>query len=239
MALRCKKGLDFVTRPDAPTPESVHLLRRKVQETRKLHSALLAEQSRNTAVIAQLRAMLAPAATAIKASPTSSTTKLEQTSSEPADAAAVAPPPPPSFASLAAAEGARTLGITFDAAAMKQQCPLTTSTKAALSQIPALKELVATLRPHIASLPSATLDGGEAGRKREERRAYIDGRVKRGLEKKGLPSEVDGEHGGDGVVMGALGRKVGRDEVRSLEQVVRAFGVEGFERRDDEDRMEH
>lgn len=41
-----------------PTPETLHLLRRKLTETRKLHSILLAERARNATYIAQLQDLL-------------------------------------------------------------------------------------------------------------------------------------------------------------------------------------
>src|SRR4051812_38492139 len=54
------QNLDLSSSPTASqiTPEVLISLRQKLQETRKLHTALSAEKVRNDALIAQLRALL-------------------------------------------------------------------------------------------------------------------------------------------------------------------------------------
>lgn len=54
------QNLDFTAadEPNAPTPQSLYLLRRKLHETRKLNTLLHAEQRRNASLIAQLKSLL-------------------------------------------------------------------------------------------------------------------------------------------------------------------------------------
>ncbi|KAF2103721.1 hypothetical protein NA57DRAFT_22339, partial [Rhizodiscina lignyota] len=61
------------------TPESLRLLRRKLQETRKLHSALAAEKARNDALLSQLRSLITPQTT--KTEPQSSPASMIHSSS--------------------------------------------------------------------------------------------------------------------------------------------------------------
>ena len=52
------EGLNFTQDNDAPNTESVTMQRKKLRETQKLHSLLLAEKARNDATIASLKALL-------------------------------------------------------------------------------------------------------------------------------------------------------------------------------------
>jgi kinetochore protein Mis12/MTW1 len=52
------EGLNFAQDNDAPNTESVKMQRKKLRETQKLHSLLLAEKARNEATIASLKALL-------------------------------------------------------------------------------------------------------------------------------------------------------------------------------------
>lgn len=51
------RHLDLQGSKDAPKPEEVQLQRRKLQETKKLHALLKAEEARNTAMLEQLRSL--------------------------------------------------------------------------------------------------------------------------------------------------------------------------------------
>ena len=67
---------------NAPTPESVNRLRRKVQETEKLQSALKAEAAQNEALLAQLRPLMSAAPAAQSSlKPDQDTTQQTQNSS--------------------------------------------------------------------------------------------------------------------------------------------------------------
>jgi kinetochore protein Mis12/MTW1 len=52
------EGLNFMQDYDAPNTESVTMQRKKLRETQKLHSLLLAEKARNEATISSLKALL-------------------------------------------------------------------------------------------------------------------------------------------------------------------------------------
>jgi kinetochore protein Mis12/MTW1 len=52
------EGLNFMQDYDAPNTESVTMQRKKLRETQKLHSLLLAEKARNEATITSLKALL-------------------------------------------------------------------------------------------------------------------------------------------------------------------------------------
>ncbi|KAF1986307.1 Mis12-domain-containing protein [Aulographum hederae CBS 113979] len=207
------------------TPETIHALRRKLQETRKLQTALLTEQARNEALLSQLRSVLSPSGTVEP--------KTEHTSSSP-DRNASAAPPPGAFSFLTSIPAAQTLGLkpilsttTTTSAntnpSQSSQGPLAQNTAFALSQLPALRTLLATLRPALTSLPSKRLcDGDDAGGGAErERREYIETQTMRILERRGIDVKA-----GVGAVEG-MGRRVGIEEVGALEGVVGAFGRRG------------
>ncbi|KAJ9638302.1 hypothetical protein H2201_008582 [Coniosporium apollinis] len=176
--------------PPPPTPESLHLLRRKLHETQKLHSTLLAEHRRNTLLIAQLRSLLS-------ASSTNSTIatypKAEQASS-PTRIAAPDGTHAGAFAFLSSTPAARTLGVSTAAAmptpppegaSIQTQAPLTTPAAFALAQLPALRQLLTSLRPRIASLGVGADDEGVGG----VRRGYIEAQTRRVLERRGVGIE--------------------------------------------------
>lgn len=180
------------------TPEKLYTLRRKLVETQKLHVALLAEKTRNDAHLTQLRALLSPA----------QPTKRESTSPS-----RTAPShPPPTFAFLTHSPAAQALGLQAlpppTPATASTPTPLATHTTFTTSQLPALRQLLATLKPHLArtALP---VDARAAG----ERKLYLESQSRRILEKRG----VDARQGVEGV--GERGR-VGAEEVRGLEGVV-------------------
>lgn len=195
---------------NAPTPESVERMRRKVQETEKLQSSLQAEIAQNEALLAQLRPLV-------------STSPSAQTSSKP-DYDAQQDAPNHSFSFLTSTPSAAALGVGSTSHANS----LAQNTAFIHSQLPALRDIVATLREHLASLPdkdmAATVDGAQ-----EARHGYIESQSKRALERVG----VDAVAVNDTEV---LGRRMGAEETRALEGIVGAMGAQ--QQRQDEDKME-
>ncbi|KAI9737718.1 MAG: hypothetical protein M1818_005722 [Claussenomyces sp. TS43310] len=204
--LKHYEGLNFVLSPDTPTTESITLQRRKFQENQRLRRLLLAEHSRNTALIAHLRSLHAEAA---KQPPV----KAEQLENSNV-------PAQPAFAFLS-----ETGGLSSGSAS----APLHTTTAFTLSQLPALKALLAELRGQMKTL-------GEKDKKdpniievedrmswRKERREYIETQTRRHLENvAGLELGKNGELT-DGAWQGE-GRKLGKGEVEDLERVVAMMG---------------
>jgi kinetochore protein Mis12/MTW1 len=96
------------------------------------------------------------------------------------------------------------------------------------SQLPALREIVATLRTHLATLPeknmAATVDGNT-----EARHGYIETQTRRALERAG----VDAVTAPDTEVMG---RRMGPEETRALEGIVNAMSSQ--QQKEEEDVME-
>ena len=90
--------------------------------------------------------------------------------------------------------------------------PLTTNAEFATSQLPALRKLVAELRPKMRELNEGVVGKVDWEGKREERRKYIESGVRR----------VVGTGRGDGDGVGGETRT--RDEVEGLEGVVEGLG---------------
>ena len=215
-------GLDTSkTRPEGQnwTPEKLYKLRRKLVETQKLHTALLAEKARNEAQIAQLRALLQP----------QPTQQMKRESTSPSQAEN----PPSSegtFAFLTHTPAAQTLGLqplpqtsTSSAATSTTttapcSTPLATHTSFTTSQLPYLRQLLSNLKPHLAStaLPTNTRQSPESDSMTRERKIYLESQSKRILEKRG----VDTRDMVEGTVEGS---RVRADEVRGLEGIVEAF----------------
>ncbi|KAF2124709.1 Mis12-domain-containing protein [Dothidotthia symphoricarpi CBS 119687] len=207
------------------TPEALYALRRKLVETQKLNTALVAEKKRNEAQIARLRSLLQP--TVAPKLETSPNGHSEQT--------------PASFAFLTHTPAAQSLGIqplpqTSNTTSTTTQ-PLTTHTTFTTSQLPYLRQLLEGLQPHLAttSLPS-TGKQGETEELARERRVYVESQSKRILEKRG----VDTRDGVEGIFEGT---RVRSDEVRGLESVVGAMAwgrkVDGVKKEDDEVKIEN
>ena len=195
-----QQDLNHPSTVPATNPDTLHALRRKLQETEKLHHALRAEQARNDALLTQLRALVPTTDSHV---PTQQTFKSESTP---------APDAHPSLSFLTSTPPA--LGANASAS-------LAQNTQFTLSQVPALQALLARLRPRLASLPRSELRGvkSEAGDARER---YLTAQSARAMERRG----VGGGDAGAGAVAGAegLGRRVGGEEVRALEGVVGALG---------------
>ncbi|KKA17880.1 MIND kinetochore complex component Mtw1 [Rasamsonia emersonii CBS 393.64] len=177
---------------DAPTPESINLQRKKLQETRKLQRALKQECERNDAIIAQLRAILSDAQSA-----TSKQSAGDSQQSAGQDA--------PNLSFLTSDPAAKQLNVGSNAG------PLTTNTTFILSQLPALRSMLNQLRPKLSTLPKS-VDEMDLDSKKDERREYIESRVRLHLERAGEPALGDG----NSVV---AGRKIKRSEAQAIENV--------------------
>lgn len=106
--------------------------------------------------------------------------------------------------------------------------PLTTSSQFATSQLPALRQLVADLRPKIRSLKDKGIDNVDWESRREERRQYIEGGVRRVAGKGGFGGG-EGEAMMDSIAGNGAERR-GREEVEGLEGVIGGLGDVGGER---------
>ena len=96
------------------------------------------------------------------------------------------------------------------------QQPLTTNTTFALSQLPALRALLAELRPKLVTLQETVLKQDSAkDERREERREYIEQRTKAHLDKSGHALAMNAV---------STGRQVDKDEILALEKVSSIFG---------------
>ena len=189
------EGLNFTSNDDAPSTESIMLQRRKLRETQKLHSLLLAETGKNDTTIASLKAILSRNV--------ASTGQLNgETGTE-----------HPVFAFL------QNKGDLTDDASH----PISATTSFTLSQLPALKALLQNLRPRLVELASGSgkqgLIGEEEKSWRRERLEFVERETRRHLESvRGLElgemGEVrDGEWQKEG-------RQLGKGEVEDLEKVV-------------------
>ena len=186
-----KQNLQLPPPANAPTPESILLLRRKLQETRKLNAALRRQHQQNDSLISQVQNLLTPL-----------------------QASAAADQPNLSF--LTSNANSKSFGLSFDPQEQGVEGPLTTHARFSSSQLPALRAHLGALRPKLQTLPEA-LDHIDWEGRREERRAYVEGRVRRAVERGGgssgeeLGRVVDGEG------------RVEREEVEGLERIVRSL----------------
>lgn len=132
-----------------------------------------------------------------------------------------------------------TRSLVLGAASGSSHQPLTTSSTFITSQLPALRALLATLRPKLARLaaaaappphePSSHVDDPTRSQSQEEelqlstpdaRTQYIETQTRRHLTTtQGLDLDATGAVR-DGAEWQGPGRRIGPDEVRSLEQVV-------------------
>ncbi len=102
----------------------------------------------------------------------------------------------------------------------------------ALTQLPALRDLLSKLNDSVQTIPQrrqATADNNSVDAKRA---LYIDSQSRRAVEKKGIDL-VDPTSTG-----ATAGRKIGRDEVEGVEAVMQALGGAAPLRRDDDDMEE-
>lgn len=185
-----------------PTPESIQQLRRKVQETRKLHAALQKTVKRDEATLSQLRSLINPSAADVKAEQHSSSPSRDTTGA---------------FTFLTNTPSAQSLGIapiTSTTSPSKTiNTPLETNTSFTLAQLPALKALLNDLRPKLAEIgDDAAVKESELAK---ERRMYIENQTKKVLEKRGV---------GIGEEAVEVGRRVPPEELAALEGIVEGMG---------------
>lgn len=192
------RGLDFIVTADTLTIEQLIVLRREVHETRRLNNALQAESHRNAAIISQLRALLHPPAEPTNGGPASST----------------------SLSFLVADPAAQNLKVDFSTTSTSAQ-PLHTSIAQTTNQVAELRRLHELLRSK-----AGQLNAPRQGEDTEERRQYIESQTKRRLEQDGIDVESGEGLSRGGFHAAALGRGVGNDEVRAIEQVVGLMGEE-------------
>ncbi|QDS77521.1 hypothetical protein FKW77_000720 [Venturia effusa] len=188
-----------------PTPESLQKLRRKVQETRKLHATLQKTVHRNEATLLQLRSLISPSAEDVKAEQHSSSPsrQLQHTTG--------------AFTFLTNTPSAQSLGVapitSSTSTSISTNTPLETNTSFTLAQLPALKALLNDLRPRLAEL-----EGGTAVKESEqakERRIYIENQTRKVLEKRGVEISKEPVE---------LGRRVPPEELAALEGIVEGLG---------------
>ena len=182
--------------PDAPTPESINLQRQKLRETRKLNRSLKQESARNEAVIAQLKSMLS------QGGPDSTKPGDEKPHGSQDRGLS-------NFSFLSSTPAAKQINVGDGNVS---HTPLTTNTTFILSQLPALRAMLAQLSPKLATLPASAADIARDS-KREERRRYIESRTRIHLERTGELSTK----GSNGFVKG---RKIDSEEAQALEGVM-------------------
>jgi kinetochore protein Mis12/MTW1 len=172
----------------------VQLLRRKAAASQHLTTSLLAESSQNEAMIAQLKALTSPR----------SQRELAVTQAE----------KQPNLSFLNSSLSSQAFNISTE---QPMQRPLTTNTTFTLSQLPALRALLAELRPKLANLQSAEFSfNGARDERRQERRDYIEQRTRVHLDR-------NRKAYGDNIVC-VNGRKVDTEEVEALEKVASILG---------------
>ncbi|PQE16097.1 hypothetical protein CJF32_00004988 [Rutstroemia sp. NJR-2017a WRK4] len=208
------EGLDFRNVEEsgavqgAPTSESVTLQRKKLRETQKLNALLRAEKERNERTIRALKGIVAGAGAgkdanhSVKDEDVSESGVMDETGS------------------LAFLQNKGNL--TKDG-----KHPIATTTEFALTQIPALRQLLENLGPRLKELAEGDgmegLVGEEEKSWRRERLEFIEKETRRHLENvRGLELSEQGEVR-DGEWQGE-GRKLGRCEVEDLERVVGMVG---------------
>ena len=165
----------------------MQLLRRKAAASQHLTTSLLAESFQNEVMIAQLKALASPR----------SQRELAATQAE----------KQPNLSFLNSSPSSQAFNISTE---QPIQQPLITNTTFTLSQLPALRALVAELRPKLASLQSAEFGFNSArDERRQERRDYIEQRTRMHLDRNRRAY-------GDNTVS-VNGRKVETEEVEALE----------------------
>ncbi|KAL4989179.1 Mis12 protein-domain-containing protein [Aspergillus falconensis] len=185
--------------PNAPTIDTIFALRQKLQETKKLNRALKQESARNEVMIAQLKAVLfatkpSDAATDTKESETTSLARKDL-----------------DLSFLTASLAAQQSRVGVATGSNTQHTPLTTKTTFILSQLPALQALLKELRPKLAALPKSGL-AKDKEPKPDERRDYIESRIRLHLERSG---QLPGSDGNPTVG----GRRMDISEAQALEAV--------------------
>lgn len=158
------------------------------------------ERARNEAVIGQLQSILSTA-TVANGKPSQDDKDALDTGSKDLD-----------LSFLTSSAAAQQLRVGVAAGPNTQHTPLTTNTTFILSQLPALQAMLKQLRPKLATLPKPT-DMAEKESKRDERKEYIESRIRLHLERAG---QLAMGSNGDPVV---AGRRIDISEAHALETV--------------------
>ncbi|KAF2673163.1 hypothetical protein BT63DRAFT_410201 [Microthyrium microscopicum] len=170
--------------PQSLKPEDISLLRQKLRETKKLRSALRDTIARNNAIISSLKSL--------------TSLGIDGHSQ----------PGPFAFLTSGAASEHLHVGSVVEHRPTSAG-PLETNLSFAISQLPALRELLADLRPQLSQLATTTDQAASESETARQRRAYVEAQSKRAVERQGLAT--------DNGALDALGRVVTVDELASLE----------------------
>ena len=221
--------------------------RRKLHEAQRLQRGLVQETRRNAVLIEQLRGLL-PAAGPSSAS---LTVKQEQRQDAPDGGSAVDHIPSP-LAFLTNHPETASLATTGGSGTVSTQ-PLTTSTSFIMSQLPGLRALLADLRPRLSTLSSAEppppssyqdptrppprdpMQDPSPAAAQDARTQYIESEARRHLTtRQGLELDALGAVS-DAAEWHDPGRRIGPEEVRGLEEVVRILRAARRDREGDGD----
>jgi len=110
--------------------------------------------------------------------------------------------------------------------------PLTQNVQYALTQLPALRDLLAQLKDSLRTLPNARNHRQDDESREAKRRKYLDTQSQRALQRKGIEADTAAK------TAASAGRKVGREEVEGMEAVVQALGGAQARRRGGDEEME-
>ncbi|WPH03536.1 Hypothetical protein R9X50_00641600 [Acrodontium crateriforme] len=185
------RNLDMDGAQTSPGPDAVQMQRRKLRETRKLNLMLKEEEARNAAVLKQLNSLVAA--------------QNEGRKSEGEGTQQTSP-----FAFLTRSEHVSRTSTSQ---------PLTNNVKYALSQLPALRQLLAELKESVLTLPNARHAREDENSAAAKRRRYLDSQARQAMERRGVTVDEAGK-----MAAGVAGRRIGREEVEGLEAVVQALG---------------
>ena len=170
-----------------------------------MNHALKQESARNETIISQLRSILSTVQTADGANGTKEEAQTADTTTPSAHRDL-------DLSFLTSSPAARQLRVGIDAGSGTQHTPLTTNTTFILSQLPALQTVLRQLRPKLATLPKQG-DAMEVDSKGDERREYIESRIRLHLERTG---QLAVGSNGNPVI---AGRKIDISEAHALEMV--------------------
>jgi len=205
------------------TQDGVEMLRRKVQETRKLQAVLRAEAAMNAALLAKL-GPLVPSTTGTATADSVDSSMLQRSIATASTSTDASTQNKGGFSFLTSAPSAGTLGISTTGTPHQ---PLAQNTRFAMSQLPALRVMLQELRPYVSEVPRA--ERSEAAETRDQ---YVDAQSRKAMGRRLAGTDLVG---------GApdLGRRIEPAEVRALEAMV--AGMSGNNRGSgvaDGDRME-
>jgi kinetochore protein Mis12/MTW1 len=175
-----------------PSTESLQTLLDQVQETRKLQKALKATVARNYMIIKQLKG-------------------LTSTTAYPSADINTKPGP---LAFLTHNNSAAQLGLSStinDGTSEEKATPLTTNVSFALSQLPALQDLLAQLHPALEELDKSADSPATEADIAKERRHYVETQSRRAMERQGISTGNQTSE--------SLGRIASSEELAALEEL--------------------